>query len=355
MKKALNRTLNWLLVSAFMLCLMHFFMPEFALAQTNNQAEGGLLQSMSSVIWNIIRWAIAILVFLASFYVAGILSRIIARRLTKRAKYQVHQEVLMLIERSAYFSLIVVFGIVSFSFVGVELEWVIAPLTFGLGFAFRDLMANLVAGVVILTQQKFKIGDLIKTQDHFGRIINIDMRTTEIKNFSGINIVIPNSDMLMNSVENFTANAFRRHSVLVGVHYSTPLPYAIETAQKALRRHDLILGEPSPEVIAKNFSDSAITLEIRFWIESTHKWWQIRSDLIQAVKSEFDAAGITIPFPITTLSLDPYDKNLLETANVSTAYKGPSYTGITPEEMAAGRNYQVQEKNPQHTVATPTL
>ncbi len=335
------------LVLAFLLVCSFCLLPEVSWAQVGTQKDdGGIFGSMGMVLWNITRWAIAILAFLASFWVAGILSRMIAWRLRKRAKYELHQEVLMLVERSAYFSLIIVFGIVAFSFVGVELEWVIAPLTFGLGFAFRDLLANLVAGVVILTQKKFKIGDLIKTQNHFGRIISIDMRTTEIKNFSGINIVIPNSDMLMNSIENYTANEFRRHSVLVGVHYSTPLPYAVETTQKALAKHDLILAEPGPEVIAKEFGESSILLEVRFWIESDHRWWQIRSDLISAIKTEYDQAGITIPFPIRTLTLDPYDKNLLETANVSTQYKGPSYTGYTQEEMQAGASYVPTEQNP---------
>ena len=293
-----------------------FLLPGFVLAQGRPNTEEVSLWDQFGIFGTILQWSMAFVLFGVSIVLAFFVAKFVARRIRKKNRYQVHQEVLLLVERSVFFGVVIVFGSIGLALLGVDLTWVLGPLSVGLGFALKDFLGNIIAGVVILTQQKFKIDDIIKVGDNFGRIINIDMRTTDIQTFDGINLVVPNYDMLTHVVKNYTTNTFRRIKVVVGVHYATDLAMAIETATNAVKANKSVVVEPSPEVIATEFSDSAILLEVRFWIESTNKWWQVQSTVIQQIKIAFDKAGITIPFPIRTISLDSHDQNLLKSLHV---------------------------------------
>lgn len=318
------------LISGFSFCVLSFVLAMPVLAQFNVE-EPSMLEKLG-VFGEIIRWGLATFIFVAFIFLGFLLGKLVARRFQAKNKYTAHKEVVLLIERATYFTIVILGGVIAFATVGINLTWVLGPIGVGLGFAFKDLFGNIIAGMVILTQQKFKINDIIKINGQFGRISNIEMRTTDILAFDGTNLIIPNADMLTNVVQNYTANTYRRLAFEVGVHYSTPLPYAIETALKAIKTYDAVVTDPAPEVIATGFGDSSITLEVRFWIHSTDRFWTVYSEVMQAVKKEFDAAGITIPFPIRTLSLDPYDKNLLQGFNVKQDLN-PSYTGYTAEDL----------------------
>lgn len=252
----------------------------------------------------------AVVLFFASFVIASVLKRIIMARIRKNASYAMHEEVLLLIERSIYFGIMLIMIVISFRIVGIDLTWVLGAMSFGLGFAFKDILANFIGGIVILTQQKLKIGDLIKVGDKMGRITTIDSRTTQLKLLDGTEVIIPNSDMVTDVVQNYSAHEFRRISLEVGVHYDTPLDQAVSITLNAVKKNQMVVVEPQAEVLCKEFGDSAILLEVRFWMESTENWWTVKSQIIQQIKVDFDAVGITIPFPIRTLALDPYDKNM---------------------------------------------
>lgn len=283
-----------------------FIQTAWAASQSSGE-ESGFWSMILSHLWI---WCLAIFLFFLSFIVAGVVRKIIMNRVRKSSGIGMHEEVLLLVERSIYFGVMIVMMVISFQIVGVDLTWVLGAMSVGLGFAFKDILANFIGGVVILTQQKLKIGDLIKVGDKMGRITTIDARTTQIKSLDGTEVIIPNSDMVTDVVQNFTANEFRRISLEVGVHYATPLDQAVGVTLNAVKKNDSVIAEPNAEVLCKKFDDSAILLEVRFWIESSDNWWTIKSHIIQQIKSDFDEAGITIPFPIRTLALDSYDGNL---------------------------------------------
>ncbi len=286
----------------------------------------------TSIFTEIARWGLAIFFFVIFILIGWLIAKFVGSRMKKKKKYEVHKEIVILVERAVFFTIIILGGIIAFNLVGVDLTWVLGPLTIGLGFAFKDLFGNLIAGIVILSQKKFKIGDIIQVKKRLGRIVNMDVRTTEIQALNGTNLIIPNSDMLTCVVQNFTANTVRRLTVRVGVHYSTPLPYAIETASNAIKTHPQVVSDPAPEVLTLEFNDSSILLEVRFWVDSSLRWWALQSEMVQAVKQAFDNAGITIPFPIRTMALDPYDRNLLEAANIKPDFN-PAYSGYTAEDL----------------------
>lgn len=257
-------------------------------------------------------WGVAMVVFISSFLVARIIQKFISYRLGNKYKYTLHQEVLLLIERTVYFIVILVGFFVGLSVAKVDIQWVLGALSLGLGFAFKDLLANIIAGVVILTQKKFKLDDRVQIGDISGKIRAIDIRTTEVLDYDGNDHIIPNSKMLTDVVKNYTSKELRRISFDVGIHYDTPIKVAIEAGEKALKAHPNVMPDPKPDIIAVEFGESAITLRARFWIESFGNLPLIQSEVIQLLKQSFDASNITIPFPIRTLNLDAKDENILK-------------------------------------------
>jgi small conductance mechanosensitive channel len=260
-------------------------------------------------------WGLAIFIFVSSFLFARIFQKFIAYRLGNKYKYTLHQEVLLLIERTVYFIVILVGFFVGLSVARVDIQWVLGALSLGLGFAFKDLLANVIAGVVILTQKKFKLDDCVQIGDISGKISSINIRTTEVLDYDGNDHIIPNSKMLTDVVKNYTSKELRRISFDVGIHYDTPIKSAIEAAEKALKAHPQVMPDPKPDIIAVEFGESAIILRVRFWIESFGNFPVIQSEVIQLLKQSFDASHIKIPFPIRTLTLDSHDQNILGLVN----------------------------------------
>ncbi len=301
-----------------------FFIPTaFAQRVASDEAAGGLTSALGNFFTAIPLWIAAGIVFFLSLIAASALKRIVSYRVAQRAQHELHQEVIILIERTTWFT-VVMFGlIIAFGIVGINIATLIGFLGLGLGFALKDLLANFIAGVVILTQKKFHIGDIIRVHGISGKIIEIETRTTQIKAFDGTVHIIPNAGLLTSAIQNFSVNSFRRVAFQVGVHYDTPLKEAVELTLRSIKSHPKVVPDPKPRVLVKGFGDSAILLEVRFWVESTTFWLRVRSEIMQKLKRDYDAAGITIPYPMRALTLDSHDKNILEASHVT--YQKPAY------------------------------
>ncbi len=287
---------------------MLFFETAYAAATTAEETAEIATSQLSNFVALLPKIAFAIIVFIATFFAAKALKGIISFRLRNK---DLPQEMIILTERAVHSVVIGLGIIIAFQIVGINLGSLFAFLGVGIGFAMKDLLSNFFAGVMILTQKKFKIGDTVKVGDKLGKIIEIDARTTQIKAFDGTNLIIPNATMITEVLQNYTANTFRRISFPVGIHYSTPIGDAINIALGAVKKHKSVVPEPGPSVVATEFGDSAITLDVKFWIESTDSWLKVRSEIIQLLKIDFDEAEIEIPFPIRTLTLDDNDAKLM--------------------------------------------
>jgi small-conductance mechanosensitive channel len=185
----------------------------------------------------------------------------------------------------------------------------------GVGFAFKDILSNLLAGVIVLMQGRFHIGDFIKIGENKGKVVEIQTRSTILKALDGTEIIIPNADFLSKTVTSYTTNPTRRVEVEVGVHYNTDLELATQIIEDVVRKNENVLPAPKSKVIAKSFADSAIILAVRFWVQTRDgtswiivksqvdgtSWIIVKSQVVHSIKKAFEEHGITIPFPIRTV------------------------------------------------------
>jgi len=172
-----------------------------------------------------------------------------------------------------------------------------------LGFAFQDLAANFVSGVMIALRSPFKVGDLIQIGDKVGNVDKVLLRETILESFEGQKIYIPNKDFTKMHFLNFSEKGQRRVSVDVGIAYDTDLDFAQKTIVNALGELNFVSQEYKPAVYYSSFGGSSININIIFWIKYPSKnYLHVKSESIKVVKKCLDKAGIEIPFPIRTLN-----------------------------------------------------
>ncbi|MCA9514891.1 MAG: mechanosensitive ion channel family protein, partial [Myxococcales bacterium] len=171
-----------------------------------------------------------------------------------------------------------------------------------LGFAFQDIAANFVSGVLLAINRPFEVGDLIESADFKGRVEQITLRWTQGRSLDGQVVFLPNKEVFENPITNYNRAPDRRVAVEIGVAYGDDLEKAEQIALSAVEKLGIHKPERPLELFYTAFGDSSINFVLRFWVESSqHAWLAARSAAIKAVKVAFDDAGITIPFPIRTL------------------------------------------------------
>lgn len=191
------------------------------------------------------------------------------------------------------------------AFPGLNLGDIIATLGLGsvaIGFAFQDIFKNFLAGILLLAQEPFRIGDQIVVGDYEGTVERIDIRTTKIRTYTGERVLLPNSQVFTSAVRVRTAFNVRRTDLAVGVDYNTSLPQATEVLQRTIADVEGVRPEPVPEIDLVSFGDSSIDFVVRYWTAPEQKEVRrIQTRAIIAIKKAFDRAEINIPYPIRTL------------------------------------------------------
>ena len=249
--------------------------------------------------------AIASLVLVLGFFVAKLLRKF-SQRLFHR--FTQHDTVSNLFSSFVY---ILAVGVTLFVALSVlHLDKAVTSILAGAGiagialaFAFQDIAANFMAGILLSIRRPIVIGELIKCKDIMGKVITINMRDTIIETFQGQLVIMPNKDIFQSSLENFTRSGKRRIDLTVGVSYEDDLDKVKQVTLQALKNVSVLEKDSQPRLFFDEFADSSINFTIQFWINSTEQpiYWQGKSEAIQLIKKAYDDSGITLPYPIRTL------------------------------------------------------
>jgi len=182
-----------------------------------------------------------------------------------------------------------------------------------LGFAFQDLAANFISGIMIAIRSPLKIGDVVKIDGIMGTVIDIRLRDTLIRNFSGQDIFIPNKDFTTQKFSNYSSYGMRKVRVEVGIGYNDDPDKALKIVSQALSRVEGALTDPAPEAYISDLGGSSVNLFGHVWFTYPGgNFFQIQSDSIRNVKRSLEEAGFNIPFPIRTLDLTEETREVLE-------------------------------------------
>ncbi|MCH2533837.1 MAG: mechanosensitive ion channel family protein [Bdellovibrionales bacterium] len=172
-----------------------------------------------------------------------------------------------------------------------------------IGFAFQEIASNFIAGIFIAFRKPYKVGDMIKVDNYFGEVTNIDLRATSITELDDVEVLIPNKDMFTKPFTNYTLTTTRRIQIDVGISYAEDLRKVEHVVKEALED---VIGRAMHKPIEfyyQGFGDSSINFTVFIWIiyPGENHYYRCQHDAIIRIKEAFDQNGITIPFPIRTL------------------------------------------------------
>ncbi len=176
-------------------------------------------------------------------------------------------------------------------------------IVLAIGFAAQELLGNFVAGIFLLKDRPFTIGDWIEWSDGEGKVEDIDLRVTRVRTFDNERITVPNGDLANDAVKNPVAYDKLRQKFVFGIGYDDDIDHAKAVILDEARQHDEILADPAPDIRVTELADSYVGLQTRFWIGEPGRgdFTRIRSELVQAVKERLDAEAIDMPYPVRTL------------------------------------------------------
>ncbi|MBC1237904.1 mechanosensitive ion channel family protein [Nostoc sp. 2RC] len=168
-----------------------------------------------------------------------------------------------------------------------------------IGFAFRDILQNFLAGILILLTEPFQINDQIVFKNFEGTVENIETRATTIRTYDGRRIVIPNSELFTNSVTVNTAFDNRRLEYDVGIGYNDDIDQAKQLMLEAMHSVDEVLKDPAPDALVMELAESTVNIRVRWWIHPPRRADDLssRDKVITAIKKTLVANGIDLPFP----------------------------------------------------------
>ena len=197
-------------------------------------------------------------------------------------------------------NLVVLFGIlIALSQLGVSLGPLLAGLGiagFIIGFALQDTLSNFASGMLILIYRPFDVGDFVEAGGVMGTVSHMSIVNTTFKTIDNQVLVVPNNMIWSSVITNVTAQRTRRIDLKFTVSYDDDLDKVEQVLSSIVESNDAVLDEPAPVIKLHELGDSGVIFVVRPWVR-TENYWPTYWDLMRTVKDQFDAEGITIPFP----------------------------------------------------------
>jgi len=173
-----------------------------------------------------------------------------------------------------------------------------AVMGFAIGYASKDLLANILSGLFVFIDKPFTVGDSVEIGTVTGKIEGIGLRTTTIRSFDGLYMVIPNQKLAKERIINYSRSIKRRIELPMGVSYNTDIHKAIDIMKKEPLNVEGIIADNGVTVFLDNFGDYSINFIIRYWIDTKKRdRYEALTEVGNKIKEAFDKEGIEIPFP----------------------------------------------------------
>ncbi len=239
----------------------------------------------------------AIIILVIGYVSYRILDALLIKALDKA---KVERAIAELFTSIVKYVIIVLAVIMAADQVGVK----IMPLLGGLGiagiaigFAAKDTLSNMIAGIIILWDKPFRVGDMVEIADTYGKITKVTLRSTRMRTLNNEIVSLPNSLIVDSKIINHTLSGSLRLGVPIGIAYKEDIDEARRVLLSTIEGDGRISTNPAPDVVVTDLGDSSVNLELRVWPKDIYQEVPLRFELQEKMKKALDAAGIEIPFP----------------------------------------------------------
>jgi len=259
-----------------------------------------------AIIINLPNIAMAIIVFIMVLIASKLMHRFVMK-LMQRSNLQASMKKLIAKLVSVIIILFGLFLILGILNLGKALNTILAGAGvagLAVGLALQGALANTYSGIILSSVKQIKFGDWIETNGFEGEVIDITLRAVTIKQKDNNLVYVPNRLVVEKPIKNFSSTAQSRVILTCGIAYESDLEMTKELVKRTVTEHfTFVKNEDQVIFMYREFGDSAINFEVRFWINSTSglEVAKAKSRAMIAIKKAFDDHGISIPFPIRTL------------------------------------------------------
>ena len=251
------------------------------------------------------RLIIALIILLVSIWLGRLLGRFLIRFIEKGDFSQTHKKFFQGLTSwiIALIGLILALNVLHLRGIAASLLASGGMTAIVLGFAFREIGENVLAGTMLAFQRPFEVGDYIQSEELQGTVKGIEIRYTHIRTVDGRDIFIPSSQIVNKPLINFTRDGLLRPTFTVGIDYADDSENARRLILEAVKTSNEILQTPPPDVIVSAFNSQYLEIQAFFWVDTFKPGknsQQIRSDLIEKCLRALLAAGFTLSSNVTT-------------------------------------------------------
>lgn len=173
---------------------------------------------------------------------------------------------------------------------------VVGGASFIIAFAMQETLGNLAAGLMIMINKPFDVGDLVDTNGILGEVEAVSIVSTTVRTLDNQVVILPNSQVWGSIITNVTVSPVRRVDMVFGIGYGDDIETASQVLKRLVSEHPSILKDPEPNIKVHELADSSVNFICRPWVK-TEDYWNVYWDLTRQAKEEFDKAGVSIPFP----------------------------------------------------------
>jgi len=211
-------------------------------------------------------------------------------------KHEQQKTALNLLERITSGFILVVGVTLALKTVGLDMSLLVSVGLLGLSYGLKDVIKNYVAGILIFFKAPFKIGDIVKIKNYTGKVEKMEFQATTLKTFDNRDITIYNSDIMMQSIANFSRYPMRRMELNVQLGYGSDTTKAVNMFTKILENNPNVLKNPKYRIIFTKFTETSIVAQLKFWVPMPSNLLAIKSAIISDIHKTFDEESIMTPF-----------------------------------------------------------
>lgn len=286
-----------------------------AIASTGIQGimDSVIVTYLIKIIWAVI---VIFILLMASKVFAKIISKRIVKSTTEGNKHA--DKIEKLVHDIVFYVLVIFSFFVWFEIVGFNVGLIIWGISFGVGLAFKEILGNMIAGIMIMYTKEFKLGDIVEItadQVYFGRIEEITIRYTIIRTLDLRQVVLPNMLLISTPIKTFSSEDLVKLNAVFGVHYNSNIPQVLEVVTQTVNSLAYVKEKENTKTFVSNFADSYIEIKSFFYFDPKCGMipevalWEINN----AMNIAFNAHNIVVPYNMMTVNFETnQDKAKLE-------------------------------------------
>lgn len=179
-----------------------------------------------------------------------------------------------------------------------QVQWLAAALSVGIGFGLQEIVANFISGLIILFERPVRVGDIVTIGETSGVVTNIQIRATTIRNWDRQELLVPNKEFITERLLNWTlTDQQNRISIPIGLAYGSDTRLALTVLKQIAEQHERVSDDPAPQVSFEGFSENAVTIILRCYLDTVDGRVDVVTELHQTIYEAFTQHGLMMAFP----------------------------------------------------------